>query len=46
MSKLKKRELERKGKKKQQILEDKLNGEHLGELTKTEGELEELEETP
>jgi hypothetical protein len=44
MSKLKKRELERKGEKKQKILENKLIEENLGELTKTEVELEELPE--
>ncbi len=44
MSKLKKRELERKGKKKQQILEDKLVEEHLEDLTKTKAEIEELSE--
>lgn len=44
MSKLKKRELERKGEKKQKILEDKLLGEHLEYLTKTKGEPEELPE--
>jgi hypothetical protein len=44
MSKLKKRELERKGQKKQKILEDKLLEEHLEDLTKTKGELEELPE--
>ncbi len=44
MSKLKKRELERKGKKKQQILEDKLIGENLEDLTKIKGELVELTE--
>jgi hypothetical protein len=44
MSKLKKRELERKGEKKQKILENKLIEEHLGDLTKTEVELEELPE--
>lgn len=38
MSKLKKRELERKGKKKQKILEDKLLDEHLEDLTKTKSE--------
>jgi len=44
MSKLKKRELERKGAKKQKILEGKLIDEHLEDLTKTKGELEELSE--
>ncbi len=44
MSKLKKRELERKGKKKQEILENKLIEEHLEDLTKTKVELEELPE--
>ncbi len=44
MSKLKKRELERKGQKKQKILEDKLLDEHLVDLTKTKPELEELPE--
>lgn len=44
MSKLKKRELERKGEKKQKILENKLQDEHLEDLTKTRGELEELPE--
>ncbi|MFA4934515.1 MAG: hypothetical protein WC568_01640 [Candidatus Methanoperedens sp.] len=44
MSKLKKRELERKGEKKQKILENKLQGEHLEDLTKTKVELEELPE--
>ncbi len=42
MSKLKKRDLERKGEKKQKILENKLIVEHLVDLTKTKGELEEL----
>ena len=36
MSKLKKRELERKGEKKQKILDNKLQDEHLGDLTKKE----------
>ncbi len=44
MSKLKKRELERKGQKKQKILEDKLLDEHLVDLTKTKAEVEELPE--
>lgn len=44
MSKLKKRELERKGEKKQKILEDKLIEENLEDLTTTKGELEELPE--
>lgn len=44
MSKLKKRELERKGKKKQMNLEKKLIEEHLEDLTKTAAELEELPE--
>lgn len=44
MSKLKKRELERKGEKKQRILENKLIEEHLEDLTKTKVELEELPE--
>lgn len=44
MSKLKKRELERKGAKKQKILENKLIEENLLDLTKTKGELEELPE--
>ncbi len=44
MSKLKKRELERKGAKKQKILEGKLIDEHLEDLIKTRGELEELPE--
>lgn len=44
MSKLKKRELERKGAKKQRILENKLQDEHLEDLTKTKTELEELPE--
>lgn len=38
MSKLKKRKLERKGDKKQKILEDKLLDEHLEDLTKTKSE--------
>ncbi len=38
MSKLKKRELERKGKKKQEILEDKLLDEHLEDFTKKKAE--------
>ncbi len=44
MSKLKKRELERKGEKKQKILENKLLDENLEDLTKTKVELEELPE--
>jgi hypothetical protein len=44
MSKLKKRELERKGEKKQRILENKLIEENLADLTKTKVELEELPE--
>jgi len=44
MSKLNKRSLERKGEKKQKILETKLLEEHLVDLTKVRGELEELSE--
>ncbi len=44
MSKLKKREQERKGEKKQKILENKLIEENLEDLTKTKGKLEELPE--
>lgn len=44
MSKLKKREQERKGEKKQKILENKLQDEHLLDLTKTKVEFEELPE--
>jgi hypothetical protein len=44
MSKLKKRELERKGQKKQKILEDKLLDEHLVDLTKATPELDEMPE--
>ncbi len=44
MSKLKKRELERKGEKKHKILENKLIKENLEDLMKTKGELEELPE--
>jgi hypothetical protein len=44
MSKLKKRGLERKGEKKQKILDTKLMEEHLVNLTKVRGELEELPE--
>ncbi len=44
MSKRKKRELERKGEKKQRILENKLIEENLEDLTKTNVELEELPE--
>ena len=41
MSKLDKRSLERKGEKKQKILETKLMEEHLVDLIKVRGELEE-----
>jgi hypothetical protein len=44
MSKLKKRGLERKGEKKQKILENKLIEEHLEDLTKMKVEPEELPE--
>ncbi len=44
MSKLNKRGLERKGEKKQKILETKLLEEHLVDLTKVRGELVELSE--
>jgi len=44
MSKLDKRSLERKGEKKQKILESKLMEEHLVDLTKVRGEVEELYE--
>lgn len=44
MSKLNKRGLERKGEKKQKILENKLMEEHLVDLTKVRGALEELSE--
>ena len=44
MSKLNKRSLERKGEKKQKILDTKLMEEHLVDLTKIRGELEELPE--
>ena len=44
MSKLNKRSLERKGEKKQKILDTKLMEEHLVDLTKIRGELEELHE--
>ncbi len=44
MSKLNKRGLERKGEKKQKILETKLLEEHLVDLTKLRGELIELSE--
>jgi hypothetical protein len=44
MSKLKKRDLERKGEKKQKILENKLIEEHLEDLTKMKVEPEELPE--
>lgn len=44
MSKLNKRGLERKGEKKQKILETKLMEEHLVDLTKVRGALEELSE--
>ncbi len=42
MSKLKKRDMERKGEKKQKILENKLIEENLEDLTKARVELEEL----
>jgi hypothetical protein len=42
MSKFKKRDLERKGDKKQQILEKKLIDENLDSLTRSEGEVAEL----
>lgn len=44
MSKLKKRGLERKGEKKQKILDTKLMEEHLVDLTKVGVEMEELPE--
>lgn len=44
MSKLKKRDLERKGEKKQKILESKLMEQHLVDLTKVRGEILELSE--
>ena len=44
MSKLKKRELERKGEKKRKIQENKIQNEHLEDLTKGKAELEELPE--
>ncbi len=44
MSKLNKRGLERKGEKKQKILETKLLEEHLVDLTKVRGEIAELSE--
>lgn len=44
MSKLNKRGLERKGEKKQKILETKLLEEHLVDLTKVRGEIVELSE--
>ncbi len=44
MSKLKKRDLERKGEKKKKILETKLLEEHLVDLTKARGEVEEPSE--
>lgn len=44
MSKLKKRDLERKGEKKQKIREDRLVKENLEDLIKTKGELPELVE--
>jgi hypothetical protein len=44
MSKLNKRSLERKGEKKQKIQDTKLMEEHLVDLTKVRGELEELPE--
>lgn len=44
MSKLRKRELERKGEKKKKILENKLIEEHLEDLTSTKGKIEELRE--
>jgi hypothetical protein len=44
MSKLKKRNLERKGEKKQKNLENRLMEEHLVDLTKMKGELEILSE--
>ncbi|VVB89423.1 Uncharacterised protein [uncultured archaeon] len=44
MSKLNKRGLERKGEKKQKILESKLLEEHLVDLTNVRGEMVELSE--
>jgi len=44
MSKLDKRSLERKGERKQKILETKLMEEHLVDLTNVRGGLEELSE--
>jgi hypothetical protein len=44
MSKLKKREIERKGEKKQKIQDSKLMDEHLVDLTKGKLEFEELKE--
>lgn len=44
MSKLKKREIERKGEKKQKIQDNKQMDEHLVDLTKGKAELEELTE--
>ena len=44
MSKFKKRDLERKGEKKQQILEKKLIENNLESLTGSEGEIAELPE--
>jgi hypothetical protein len=44
MSKLNKRSLERKGEKKQKILDTKLLEEHLVDFTNVRGELEELPE--
>lgn len=44
MSKLKKRNLERKGDKKKQLLENKLIEDNLEGLTKTDVELEEIGE--
>ena len=44
MSKLKKRNLERKGEKKQKGLENRLMEEHLVDFTKTKGELDILSE--
>ena len=44
MSKLKKREIERKGEKKQKTQDNKLMDEHLVDLTKGKSEFEELKE--
>jgi hypothetical protein len=44
MSKFKKRGIERKGEKKQKILDSKLMDEHLVDLTKEKTEFEELKE--